>query len=70
MLSFGISILYSFFSNRKKIAQRMPMELPALCEAVTRKPLDADQRYLIFEVCCCDDDDEDVELPCVRYQIF
>ncbi|CAM9716292.1 unnamed protein product, partial [Laminaria digitata] len=50
MLSHGVSILYSFFANKKKIAERLPMTLPKIVELVTKKKIPELQRYLIFEV--------------------
>ena len=37
MLSAGVSILYSSFSNPKKMAERKPMTLRAIYESVTKK---------------------------------
>ncbi|CAM9535991.1 unnamed protein product [Discosporangium mesarthrocarpum] len=64
MLSHGVSILYSFFANKKKIAERLPMALPKIVELVTKKEIPPLQRYLIFEVCVCDlDTGDDKEVP-------
>ncbi|CAM9515783.1 unnamed protein product [Ascophyllum nodosum] len=70
MLSHGVSILYSFFANKKKIAERLPMTLPKIVELVTKKKIPALQRYLIFEVCVSDvDTDEDREVPYLRLKL-
>jgi ubiquitin-activating enzyme E1 len=68
MLSHGVSILYSFFANKKKTAERLPMRMTQVVETVTKKAVLASQRYLIFEVCAQDlDSGEDVEIPYLRY---
>ncbi|CAM9877805.1 unnamed protein product [Pylaiella littoralis] len=70
MLSHGVSILYSFFANKKKIAERLPMTLPKIVELVTKKEIPALQRYLIFEVCvsdCVTDDEK--EVPYIRLKL-
>ena len=66
MLSYGVSILYSFFQNKKKTKERMPMPLTKIVEVVTGKPVNAGQKYVIFEVMCSDEEGEDVDLPCIR----
>jgi len=68
MLSHGVSILYSFFQNKKKTKERMPMPVAKIAETVTGKPVPAGQKYMIFEVICqtSDDAEEEVDLPCVR----
>ena len=37
MMSAGVSILYSSFSNPKKMAERKPMTLKAIYESVAKK---------------------------------
>lgn len=66
MLSYGVSILYSFFQNKKKAKERMPLPMTQVVELVTGKPVNPGQKYVIFEVMCSDEDGEDVDLPCVR----
>jgi ubiquitin-activating enzyme E1 len=66
MLSYGVSILYSFFQNKKKTQERMPLPLTQVVELVTGKPINPDQKYVIFEVMCADEEGEDVDLPSVR----
>jgi len=66
MLSHGVSILFSFFQNKKKTKERMPMKLTELVEHVTGNPVLPAQKYVIFEAMCSDEDGEDVDLPCIR----
>lgn len=66
MLSYGVSILYSFFQNKKKTKERLPLPMTELAALVTGHPVNAGQKYVIFEVMCTDADGEDVDLPCVR----
>ena len=70
MISSGVSILYSFFTNAKKLKERMPMTMSALVEEVSKVELKPKQQYLTFEICCNDVDnpDDDVEVPYVRYK--
>ena len=70
MISFGSSILYSFFMNGKKRKERLQMNMEEVAPLVSKKKLDASVRYLIFEVMCTDpEDDEDVDIPTVRYRV-
>jgi ubiquitin-activating enzyme E1 len=69
MLSHGVSILFSFFANKKKIKERMPMKMSQVIEQVTGRPVDAQRKFLIFEVICTDEEGEDVELPYIRMRI-
>ena len=66
MLSYGVSILYSFFQNKKKTKERLPMRMTQLVEAVTGSAVHEGQKYVIFEVMCTDEEGEDVDLPCIR----
>ncbi len=69
MLSHGVSMLYSFFANKKKIQERMEMKLTELVETVSKNPVGATQKYLCFEVCANDvETEEEVELPYLRIQ--
>ena len=36
MISSGVSILYSFFTNRKKLAERMPLPMSQLVTEVSK----------------------------------
>jgi len=69
MISSGVSILYSFFTNAKKLKERMPMPMSQLVTEVSKTEYKPKQRYITFEICANDvKDDEDVEVPYVRYK--
>jgi len=69
MISSGVSILYSFFTNAKKLKERMPMPMSALVTEVSKVEFKPKQNYLTFEICCNDvETDDDVEVPYVRYK--
>merc|ERR1712054_517241 len=68
MISSGVSILYSFFTNQKKLKERMPLTMSQLVLEVSKTEFKPKQKYITFEVCCNDADDEDVEVPYVRYR--
>ena len=70
MISSGVSILYSSFTNRKKLQERMPLPMSQLVTEVSKTQFKDNQRYITFEVCCDDDNDEDVEVPYVRYRFI
>jgi ubiquitin-activating enzyme E1 len=65
MLSFGVSILFSFFSSKP---ERQSMTMERLVEEVCKvKSQKGDM--LCFEVCCADKNGDDVELPQVVYRV-
>ncbi len=68
MISSGVSILYSFFTNAKKLKERMPTPLSALVTEISKAEFKPTQNYITLEICCNDEDDEDVEVPYVRYK--
>jgi len=69
MISSGVSILYSFFTNAKKLKERMPLTMSQLIVEVSKVEFKPKQNYVTFEICCNDTaDDEDVEVPYVRYK--
>ena len=74
MISSGVSILYSFFTNQKKLKERYPMTMSKLVTEVSKIEFKPKQKYITFEICCndmnaaADDADEDVEVPYVRYR--
>ncbi|CEG71464.1 Putative Podospora anserina S mat genomic DNA chromosome 3, supercontig 2 (Fragment) [Rhizopus microsporus] len=69
MVSSGVSMLYSFFLNKKKAAERLGMKLSKLVETISKKPIPPHVKSLIFEVCVNDVNDEDVDVPYVRVRI-
>merc|ERR1719438_551327 len=69
MLSQGVSILYSFFANKKKVEERMKMTMSEVVKVVSKKDLPESQNYIVFEIIANDlDTDEEVEVPYVRYK--
>ena len=71
MLSCGVTILFSDFMERKKMAERRKMTLKAVVEAVTKKMIPVEQKYVIFEIIVTDRDTQDeVEIPYLRYKLF
>ena len=68
MISSGVSILYSFFTNAKKLKERMPTPLSELVTEISKAEFKPTQKYITLEICCNDEDDEDVEVPYVRYK--
>jgi ubiquitin-activating enzyme E1 len=69
MISYGVSILYSFFSSKAKMKERMTKPMTEVVTMVTKKGWEPGLRYIIFEVCVCDEEGEDVEIPYVRYKV-
>lgn len=74
MVSFGVSILFSFFGNAKKMKERRKMKMSEVVAEVTKKPVNPTAMYLIFELCVSDasggdNDGEDVDIPYVRMKI-
>jgi len=71
MLSSGVSILYSDFMNRKKMAERMNMKIKDVVASVTKKDLVEGQKYIILEMITNDKEtDEEVELPYLRFKLY
>lgn len=69
MISHGVSILFSFFANKKKLAERMKMTMSEVAQSVTKKELPPNQLFLTFEIIANDlETDEEVELPYVKYR--
>ena len=69
MLSQGVSILYSFFANKTKVAERMPMPMSKIIESITKKKFPPNQLFIILELIANDlDTDEEVEIPYVKFR--
>jgi len=50
MLSQGVSILYSFFANKKKVEERKKMPMSKIIESITKKEFPPNQLFIIFEL--------------------
>ncbi|KAL3757977.1 hypothetical protein ACHAWU_006035 [Discostella pseudostelligera] len=69
MISHGVSILFSFFGNKKKLAERMNMKMSEVVQSVSKKELPPNQLFITFEIIATDrDTEEDVELPYVKFR--
>ncbi|KAL7267187.1 E1 ubiquitin-activating protein [Rhizina undulata] len=68
MLSSGVSLLYAAFFPKKKLEERYGLKLSELVEFVSKKPVPAHTKNLIFEICADDQTGNDVEVPyvCVK----
>eukprot|EP00980_Cylindrotheca_fusiformis_P002385 scaffold558_cov111-Cylindrotheca_fusiformis.AAC.3 len=69
MLSHGVSILYSYFANKQKVAERKAMKMTEVITSITKKEFPPNQLFIILEVIANDKDtDEEVELPYVKFR--
>lgn len=69
MISHGVSILFSFFANKKKVEERKKMKMSEVVQSITKKDFPANQLFITFEIIANDlDTDEEVELPYVRFR--
>lgn len=69
MLSQGVSILYSFFANKKKVEERMPMKMSDIITSITKKEFPPNQLFIILEIIANDlDTDEEVEIPYIKFR--
>jgi ubiquitin-activating enzyme E1 len=69
MLSYGVSILYSFFANKKKVEERKCMKMTEVITSITKKEFPPNQLFIILEVIANDlTTDDEVELPYIRYR--
>lgn len=69
MLSHGVSMLYSFFANKKKVEERRAMKMTEVIASITKKEFPPNQLFIILEVIATDKDtDEEVELPYVKFR--
>lgn len=69
MLSHGVSILYSFFANKKKIEERMDMSMSRIVTSITKKEFPTDQIFIILEVIANDlDSGEEIEIPYIKFR--
>ena len=69
MLSHGVSILYSFFANKKKVEERKAMKMTEVIKSITNKEFPPNQLFIILEVIANDKEtDEEVELPYIKFR--
>lgn len=69
MISHGVSILFSFFANPKKLEERKKMKMSEVVTSITKKEFPPNQLFIILEIIANDiDTDEEVELPYVKYR--
>jgi ubiquitin-activating enzyme E1 len=69
MLSHGVSILYSFFANKKKVEERKAMRMTEVITSITKKEFPPNQLFIILEIIANDKTtDEEVELPYVKFR--
>jgi ubiquitin-activating enzyme E1 len=69
MLSHGVSILYSFFANKKKVEERKAMRMTEVITSITKKDFPPNQLFIILEVIANDKDtDEEVDIPYIKFR--
>ncbi|KAG8460806.1 hypothetical protein KFE25_010861 [Diacronema lutheri] len=70
MISSGVSIIYSFFTAKAKLEERMPMPMSELVKTISKTELPASSNWLTFELCCNElgDEGDEVEVPAVKYR--
>lgn len=69
MLSSGVSLLYAAFFPPSKLKDRYPLKLSKLVETISKKPIPAHQKEVIFEIVAEDANDEDVEVPYIKVKV-
>eukprot|EP00588_Corethron_pennatum_P023689 CAMPEP_0194316908 /NCGR_PEP_ID=MMETSP0171-20130528/13663_1 /TAXON_ID=218684 /ORGANISM="Corethron pennatum, Strain L29A3" /LENGTH=1050 /DNA_ID=CAMNT_0039073309 /DNA_START=113 /DNA_END=3265 /DNA_ORIENTATION=+ len=69
MLSQGVSIVYSFFANKAKVAERMGMPMSQIVTSITKKEFPENQLFIIFEMIANDlTTEEEVDIPYIKYR--
>lgn len=69
MLSHGVSILYSFFANKKKVEERKAMKMTDVITSITKKEFPPNQLFIILEVIATEKEtDEEVDLPYIKFR--
>lgn len=69
MLSYGVSMLYSFFANKKKVEERKAMKMTEVITSITKKEFPPNQLFIVLEVIANDKEtDEEVELPYIKFR--
>lgn len=69
MLSSGVSLLYASFFPPSKLKDRYDLKLSQLVETISKKPIPAHQKEVIFEIVAEDANDEDVEVPYIKVKV-
>lgn len=69
MLSSGVSLLYASFHAPAKMKERLGWKLSKLVETVSKQPIPAHQKEVIFEMVAEDLDGEDVEVPYIKVKV-
>ncbi|KAF2143583.1 uncharacterized protein K452DRAFT_246790 [Aplosporella prunicola CBS 121167] len=69
MVSSGVSLLYASFYPPSKLKDRLPLKLDQLVETISKKPIPAHQKNVIFEITAEDKTEEDVEVPYVMLKL-
>ncbi|KAI9800284.1 MAG: hypothetical protein M1833_003398 [Piccolia ochrophora] len=69
MVSSGVSLLYASFYAPSKVKDRLPLKMSDLVETVSKKPIPAHQKNVIFEVTAEDQTENDVEVPYVMVKL-
>jgi ubiquitin-activating enzyme E1 len=68
MLSSGVTLLYSFFIQPSKKAQRLAMKISDAVKEVGKREIGSHEKYFTLDVCVNDEEDEDQDVPYVRYR--
>mmetsp|Transcript_70685 Transcript_70685/g.106941 ORF Transcript_70685/g.106941 Transcript_70685/m.106941 type:complete len:1043 (-) Transcript_70685:78-3206(-) len=69
MLSYGVSILYSFFANKKKVEERKAMKMTEVIHSITKKEFPPNQLFITLEVIAdSKETGEEVELPSLKFR--
>jgi ubiquitin-activating enzyme E1 len=69
MLSSGVSLLYASFFPPNKLKDRLGLKLSQLVETVSKKPIPAHQKEVIFDMVAEDMEDKDVEVPYIKMKM-
>jgi ubiquitin-activating enzyme E1 len=69
MLSSGVSLLYASFFPPSKLKDRYGLKLSQLVETISKKPIPAHQKEVIFEIVAEDLNEEDVEVPYIKVKV-
>jgi len=68
MLSYGVSMLYSFFMPPAKQKARQQLSVKAAIEEITKAPLGDEVNYVVLEA-CCEQNEEDVDIPFIKFRV-